>query len=101
MKKDEFDDFEAFAEQVRDDLLPKLKGSNYVVNIMPNEIDIKVAVEIGLAILLDKPLVVLAPDGRVACPKLLRIADHVITGDLESKAGRDAMFEKLGRILKQ
>lgn len=100
---DDSDDFEEFIQQVRDDVVPKMLGSRYVVNIMPNkdEIDIKAAVEIGLAVLLDKPLIVLAPDGRVRCPKLLRLADHVITGDLETKAGRDVMFEKLGIILKQ
>lgn len=94
-------EFEAFAQQVRDDVVPKLRASRYLVNIMPkkNRIDIKAAVEIGLAVLMDRPLIVFAPEGEVTCPKLLLIADHVITGDLETKAGRDVMFEKLGPII--
>jgi hypothetical protein len=97
------DEFELFERQVREELLPKLSGSNYVISIAPSpeHIDIKVAVEVGLAILLNKPLIVMAPEGRVHPEKLLRIADYVVTGDIESDEGRQVMFEKIGRILKQ
>ena len=97
------DEFREFAEGVLADTVPKIAGSAYVISIAPGkgQEDIKIAVEIGFALLLDKPLIVLAPEGRHVAERLLRAADHVITGDIETEAGREELFAKLGRIMKQ
>ena len=97
------DDFKTWAQDVLDDMVPKMKGSAYVISIAPPSglADVKIAVEIGYAILLDKPLIVFAPEGRHVAERLLRIADHVITGNVETAAGREKMFQQLKRIMKQ
>lgn len=97
---DELDDFIELAKQ---ELVPKMADSRYVISIAPasEDYDLKAAIEIGLCILMGKPLIVLAPMGRTVADKLLRIADHVIIGDLESEAGRTAMYIQLERILNQ
>lgn len=104
-KRDPFDtpDFKRYARRVREEMLPKMMDSAYVISIAPDgsEVDVKIAVEIGYAILLDKPLIVMAPEGRHVAEKLLRIADHVITGDMDSPLGMAEMQAKLQWALKQ
>src|SRR5262245_35891141 len=68
--------FKEFARQFREDVLPKLKQSAHFVAIGPAEgsdADVKMAVELGFAILLDKPIIVLKSRGRTVADKLLRI----------------------------
>ena len=97
------DEFKTWARGVLDDMVPKMAGSAYVISIAPPSgiADVKIAVEIGYAILLDRPLIVFAPKGRHVAERLLRIADHVITGDIETEVGRQEMLEQLQRIMKQ
>lgn len=96
--------FRKWAKHVREDMVPKMAGSAYVMTIAsPNgsDADVKQAVEIGFAILMDKPLIVLKPAGRVVAEKLLRIADHIVEGDMDTAAGRQAIGEKLKAVMKQ
>jgi hypothetical protein len=92
-----------FAEFVRCELVPKIAASAYVISIAPSpeEADVKAAVELGLAILLDKPVIVFKPHGRIVAERLLRIADHVIEGDISTETGRQAAYDKLCAILAQ
>ena len=96
-------EFRKYAEEVITGMVPQMEGSAYVISIAPTKgaEDVKIAVEIGFALLLDKPLIVFAPEGRHVAERLLRAADHVITGDVGTEAGRQEMFEKLGRIIQQ
>lgn len=95
--------FKKFARSVQEDLVPAMKGSAYVMTIAPDggAVDVKIAVEIGFAILLDKPLIVLKMPGRPVAERLLRIADHVVEGDMTTEAGKEAMFAKLKAVMNQ
>jgi nucleoside 2-deoxyribosyltransferase len=96
--------FKRFARDMRENLVPKIMDSAYVIAIAPptgSDTDIRMAVEIGYAILSNKPLIVVAPAGRHVGEKLLRIADHVITGEMDTEAGREAMHDKLRAVLNQ
>jgi hypothetical protein len=66
---------------VRHQVLPMIEHSAVSAIIAPSaEPDIKVAVELGLSILLDKPLAVIVAPG-VHCPRALRrAADRVFEG---------------------
>jgi hypothetical protein len=96
-------DFKAFAKSVKANMVPAMRDSSYVITIAPNgsDADIKIAVEIGMAILLNKPLVVLKIPGRVVAEKLLRIADHVIEGEMDTDAGREAVLAQMNQVLRQ
>lgn len=97
------DAFREFAQRTLSRTLPKILDSAYVITIAPEAgtAEIQMAVEIGLAILHEKPLIVMAQDGRVHGEKLLRIADHVVRGDLTTEEGRLAAAEKLKVIMQQ
>lgn len=96
-------DFQEFAQLVRELVAPNIKASAYVITIAPEggNADIKQAVEIGLAILMNKPLIVLKMPGRVVAEKLLRIADHIVEGDMNTEDGRDSVMAQLKQAMRQ
>jgi hypothetical protein len=106
-RKAPFDDpaFRRYAKHFFAEVAPKISGSGHMMVIAPlrADTDVKIATELGYSILLDKPLVVIVPAGRREhiAPKLLRIADHVVEGDMSTEAGREALQLKLTAVLKQ
>jgi nucleoside 2-deoxyribosyltransferase len=65
--------------RVKRELVPMIDNSTAVMTLVPGaEPDIKVAVELGVAILLDKPIVAVVIDGRAVPPKLAAVCDEVI-----------------------
>lgn len=101
----EHPDYRRYAKHFWDKVAPQIRGSGYMLTVAPpqNAMDVQMATELGYSILLDKPLIVMVPTGRreFTAKKLLRIADHVIEGDVETEAGRAAMQAKLTALLKQ
>ena len=67
-----------WAERVRRELVPMIEESAITVSVAPpsGEFDVKIAVELGVSILLDKPIIAVIPAGRTASPALLRVADR-------------------------
>ena len=69
----------AWEEDVRTNLIPKVQGSSLTAIIAPrNGPDIKFSVELGLAIMLDKPLILICEPEQVIPEKLRAIADAVV-----------------------
>lgn len=85
MTDEEEVEFEAWAERVRAELVPKIDGSSATVQILPTsgEVDIKFAVELGISIMLDKPIIALVTPGAKVPDKLVRVADRIIEVDLD------------------
>lgn len=83
---------------VRTKVAPMMESSNAVVSIAPNgETDVKFAVELGLAIMYNKPIIVVAPESGELPPKLVLVADRIVSGDVT-----DPEFQtRLVKILKE
>jgi len=91
------DGFRRWADDMRKRLIPQMRGSEHVLMIAPNmdaKFDIEFAVQIGAAILLEKPLILVVHAGRVVPPKLLAIADKIIEADLNDEAGIQEQIRK-------
>ena len=87
-KRDGFDSdgFRRYADDMRARLIPKMKDSASVLMIAPSideKFDVQFALQIGAAILLEKPLILLVQRGRIIPPKLRAIADRIIETDLD------------------
>lgn len=85
-----------FAKQF-DNVLEGVRASGIFMIIVPDEgeMDVKVSAELGAAILLDKPLVVVAAGRPV--PKHLRIlAEAVLEGPLDEQSIARAVAEIAG-----
>lgn len=67
-----------YVNDVRKRMVPAMRDSAYVMSIVPGEPDVKFAVELGLSIMMDKPLFVVVPPGRSVPDKLVQIADKLV-----------------------
>jgi hypothetical protein len=94
-------EFDEFVERVHKELVPKVEGSDIFVSITPSspdKLDIKFAVELGLAIMLDKPIVAVIPPGAEVPEKLARVVDRFVELDLKDPTGRERLAEALKEI---
>lgn len=69
-----------YSEHFRGYVLPQILSSEVFLSIQAEgaDFDVKQATEIGAALLLDKPLLLLVPTGRTAPEHLRRAADEII-----------------------
>ena len=85
----ERDEWDRFVEHVRRDALAKITDSAFVMSLVPAaEPDVKFAVELGLAIMLDKPILAIAMPGRPVPRRLRLVADRIVEADLDTEQGR-------------
>lgn len=95
---------QAWAKRVREELVPMIQGSAISMSILPEDpekVDVKMAVEVGLSLLLDKPLILMVRPGTIVPIRLARAADEIIEADLANPDGlaervHDAMIRVLG-----
>ena len=95
-----------WVQHVIDEMLPKLRESVLAIHLVPDrdEIDVKFCVELGAAIMLDKPIVAVAFGDRPVPAKLQAIADEIVylpdgVNPAGSKQLADALARLLGRIV--
>jgi hypothetical protein len=89
----------AFFAEAREKLYPLMRDSAIYLGISPLENgapDAKFCLELGMAVMLDKPLVVVAPPGRDIPAGLRRIA-HTIVENVDMSNPQDA--ERLKAVL--
>lgn len=91
----------AWAAHVKDDLIPKVTSSAVAISIAPRsgEVDIKFAVELGVMIMLNKPILVLAQPGQTIPPKLALVADLVVHADTTTSEGQELFTEELKNFI--
>jgi hypothetical protein len=103
---DEFDyddpDFKEWKKDVEENLVPKLRNSSICVTLAPRgEPDSKFAVELGMMIMLDKPIVIVKEPGQVVPPKLLAVADEVVEVDWNDKEAMVEAQQKIGAAMER
>lgn len=91
-----------WVKHVKEEMIPAIDDSAYIMSLVPNadDVDVKFAVELGLSIMLDKPIVAIVQPGTPVPKKLLTVADHIITADLSSDSDRARLVDQLEAILK-
>lgn len=84
------------------DMLPKMRDSviSLVIGCDPEEVDIKLCLEVGAAILMDKPLLVCVPPGRKISAGLVRVATEVIELDISTPEASAKFKEAVDRLVK-
>jgi len=89
-----------WADHIRKELVPKLVGSAATVSIVPKgETDVKYAVELGMSIMLEKPLVLMVSPGAHVPDKLAQIADAIIEIDFDDADSQHQAGERLQEFL--
>jgi hypothetical protein len=92
--------FQEFVDAVRVGAVDKIAGSAAFVSLVPEgEVDIKFAVELGLAIWYGKPIVAVVMPGREIPSGLRRVAHRVVECDIDTQAGQEKFHEALAEVL--
>jgi len=94
--------WDEIVQHVHDVTVPGMEGSAFVMSLVPTDgkPDIKFAVELGLTIMLEKPLVVVALPGTKIPDKLRTIADLVLELDPREPAQAALMARELKNFMK-
>lgn len=97
------DEFDRYLEHARREMFPKMQGSAFTLTILGKP-DPKLCLEIGAAIMFDKPILVVVPRG-VAVPLALRTIAHKIVeidgpDDEGSKQRIMAAVEEMAEMLR-
>jgi nucleoside 2-deoxyribosyltransferase len=96
---DERADWESFVEHVRRDAVQKMSDSAFVASLVPDgEVDVKFAVELGLSIMLDKPILAIVTPGAKIPERMRRVADEIVEADVDVEEGRRAVMEAMERM---
>jgi hypothetical protein len=87
---DERSEWEEIARHAREETAQAIKGSSCVISMVTEPLDVKFAMELGLAIILDKPVLAVVLPGATVPPKLRQVADEVVelTDGPGSQAGQ-------------
>jgi hypothetical protein len=72
-------EFNEWAARVKRELVPKLEDSACTISLVPEgETDVKFAVELGLSIMLDKPIILVVRPGTKVPAKLALVAADIV-----------------------
>lgn len=89
-----------FFKHAKDALFPKLKDSALSLTIVSDNPDPKLCMELGAAILFDKPLILLVLDAETKISaNLKRVASAIIVGNPRDPATQKAMQEAITNVL--
>lgn len=100
MSKDR--EWDRFVSHVREELVPKIFSSSIYLSITPEspeKVDVKFAVELGLAVMLDKPIIAMVRPGAVVSDNLRRVARRIVEVDVGTEAGRTLSSQTLKELL--
>jgi len=92
--------WDTLVEHFRRDALEKISGSAAFMSIAPDgEGDVQFWAELGCAIMLGKPILVVVHGDRDVPEKLRRIADEVVRADLDTQEGQAEIGDAVERLL--
>ncbi len=89
-------EWQRFVEFQHEHTVKGIESSAFVMSLVPDgKPDIKFAVELGLAIMMGKPVIAVAMPGVAVPPGLRKVAAAVIDADLDTEAGREKFARRL------
>ena len=89
-----------FYESARRELFPKMKDSSLSVTIFNSKPDPKLCMEIGAAILFDKPIIVVVPDETMLLPATLaRVASKIVYGSVRDPGVMERLQDAITAVL--
>lgn len=87
----------AMQRELDQELLPKMKQSLFVLAFMTEKLDASVLLQLGAAVALGKPIILLAQPGLVIPAKLRRVMDEVVIANSVAE-GQELLMAAITRI---
>lgn len=94
--------WDAFVDHVRRETVHGIDESAFVMSVVPtDEVDVKFAVELGLAIMLDKPLLIVAQPGAHVPERLRQVAGKVVEVDIDTREGAHELAREVADFMER
>ncbi len=98
LNEEELEGWNEFVRHYREDVLPRMEESALFMTVVsPARTDIKFAVELGMAIMLEKPIITVVVPGAHVPEKLRAISEAVVECDMDTGEGREELY----RVIKE
>lgn len=103
-KLTEEEEFAEFVRHIRANTAKKIEKSSYVMSFVPTSdgVDVMCAVEMGLAIMMRKPLILITTARSDVPPKLRQIADAEVDMsdvDIDTEEGQEIIGQRISEVL--
>lgn len=96
--------WQRYAKRALEELLPMVDESTFCIALVPRKPedydDIKFCIELGMMIMLNKPILLVVPPGTKLPDKLALIADSIVELDQMDPDFQDRLTAEIGRITK-
>lgn len=91
LSPEEEEEWEKFVEHTRRHTIEGMDKSAFVMSLVPTRenLDIKFAVELGLSVMLDKPILAVVTPGVKVPKKLLQVVDQIVEADVDTEGGAE------------
>lgn len=95
--------WDQFVTHERESTLKQMTDSTFVMSLVPKpgDIDIKFAVELGMAIMLNKPIMALVLPGAEVPEKLRLVADEIVVADLDIDSEKAKIGLAISRMMER
>lgn len=103
-EEDHDQQMQEYFEHAKEELIPKVASSAVGISLVPSDpakIDPKFCMELGVMIMLDKPIYAVVTPGSTPPEHLIRVADGIIEADITTDAGRRSLATRLTEIVKE
>lgn len=96
-------DWDDFIRWHRENTVQQMEKSAYVMSLVPDakDVDVKFAVELGLAIMLDKPILAIVQPGNLVPDRLRQVADAIVVADLDTEAGKQHATQQVKEFMQR
>ena len=99
---DEITELEAWLAENAGEILPRMRASKVCLTVLlPGHVDAFLALQVGMALLLDKPLIIIGVDNAWLPERVRQVADVIIEGSMKDPATAERAKEALRSILKK
>jgi hypothetical protein len=95
-------EYQAWEKHVRDVVVPVLEGTAVTITLIPRgRTDVKFAVELGMSIMLDKPIIALVQPGMSIPSGLAAVAAEIVEVDIakDPAGAQRSITEAFGRVM--
>jgi len=88
--------------RTREKLPQMIEQSAVVMSLVPEDgmkTDVKFAVELGFAIMLDKPIIAVVQPGSKVSEHMIRVADEIVECNMETEEDREKLAQALDEAM--
>ena len=101
MASDLFNDpnLQTYLARAESEMLPMMENSAIAITLVTGKLDAKICLEIGAAVLLDKPIIAVICEGAKVPANLKRVASVIIEGNMTDAATRVKLQQAISNVI--